>query len=138
MKRKQKKRKDWRELFDLSLWSPLSWVAIDVIDDPFIVVPAKVAGSGWWGWRWRTGGGGWDCLSFFFYFRKLSKKTLKIIFEFNRCVCDKFLLVEYRVEQEKWDWDLLVKEKYLNSIIHEDGNLSFKKGKKMETSNTLF
>ena len=109
MKRKQKKCKDWRELFDLSLWPPLSWVVVDVVDNPFIVVPAKVASNGWrgwrWRWRWRTGGGGWDCLSFFFliYFRKLSKKRLKIIFEFNMCTCDKFLLVEYRVEQEKWD-----------------------------------
>ena len=79
-------------------------MAVDVVDDPFIVVQAKVAGSGWQGWRWRTGGGGWDCWRFFLkkkkkiYFRKLSKKRLKIIFEFNRCVCGKFLLVEYRVE----------------------------------------
>ena len=79
-------------------------MAVDVVDNPFIVVQAKVAGSGWRGWRWRTGGGDWDCLSFFIflffliYFRKLSKKRLKIILEFNRCVCGKFLLVEYRVE----------------------------------------
>ena len=79
-------------------------MAVVVVDDPFIVIPAKVVGSGWRGWRWRTGDGGWDCLSFFIFFiffRKLSKKRLKIIFEFNRCVCGKFLLMDYRWSKKK-------------------------------------
>ena len=51
-------------------------------------------------WWWL---GLFEFFFFLIYFRKLSKKRLKIIFEFNMCTCDKFLLVEYRVEQEKWD-----------------------------------
>ena len=60
-------------------------MAVEVVDDPFIGVPAKVAGSGWRGCRWRTGRSGWDCFEFFYfliYFRKLSKKRLKICGKF--------------------------------------------------------
>ena len=105
MKRKLRKHKDWRELFDLSLWSPLSWVAIDVANYLFLVAPAKVAGNGWWWWLAFFG------FFFFFFFFFLIilenkiKKRLKIIFEFNRCANRFFFFffVENKVEQEKWD-----------------------------------
>ena len=54
-------------------------------------------------WWWL---GLFEFFYFLIYFGKLSKKRLKIIFEFNRCVCGKFLSVDYRWSKKNGTEDL--------------------------------
>ena len=49
------------------------------------------------------GGDGLGFFFFFFFKETKIRKMLKIIFEFNGCIYDKFLFVEYKAEQKIWE-----------------------------------
>ena len=61
-------------------------------------------------WWWL---GLFEFFYFLIYFGKLSKKRLKIIFEFNRCVYGKFLSVDYRWSKKNGTEDLDSKDAWL-------------------------